>query len=89
MVFIGAVWLVTGLLSALLIGLLCIPFALLLTIFVAAMPLAALIYGVIGAIETSQGKDFRYWLVGDWVRGAFRSRISGSPTNFVKGSHIR
>jgi len=31
--------------------------------------LGALIYGVIGGIQVSQGQDFRYWLVGDWVRG--------------------
>ena len=30
---------------------------------------AALVYGVVGAIQCSQGQDFRYWLVGDWVRG--------------------
>lgn len=69
-ILIGGIWLITGLLSIVVIGLLCIPFALLITILVGAMPLVALIYGVIGAIETSQGKDFRYWLVGDWVRGA-------------------
>jgi len=31
--------------------------------------LVSLVYGVIAAIETSQGKDFRYLWVGDWVRG--------------------
>ena len=41
------------------------PFALL----VSLMPLAALVYGVVGAVQTSQGNDFRYWLIGDWVRG--------------------
>jgi uncharacterized Tic20 family protein len=24
---------------------------------------------IYAGIETNQGKDFRYWLVGDWVRG--------------------
>jgi uncharacterized Tic20 family protein len=65
---IGLIWAITGLLSAVLIGLLCIPFAIIATIALAAMPLAALIYGIIGAIQVSQGQDFRYWLVGDWVR---------------------
>nr|HID12339.1 DUF4870 domain-containing protein [Anaerolineae bacterium] len=23
----------------------------------------------LGGIQCSQGQDFRYWLVGDWVRG--------------------
>ncbi len=63
-VVIAAVWIITSLLSAVLIGLLCIPFA---CIF-SAMPLVALIYGIIGAVQTSQGQDFKYWLVGDWVR---------------------
>ena len=66
---IGVIWAITGLLSALIIGLLCIPFALLLTIALLAMPLVSLIYGVIGAIQVSQGQDFQYWLVGEWVRG--------------------
>ncbi len=66
---IGAVWAVTGMLSIILIGLLLIPIAILLTLIFAALPLVAIIYGIIGAIDVSQGKDFKYWLVGDWVRG--------------------
>lgn len=61
----GIVWTITGLLSAILIGLICIPFALMVT----AIPLAGVVYGIIGGIQCSQGQDFRYWLVGDWVRG--------------------
>ncbi len=61
----GITWAITGTLSAILIGLLCIPFALLIT----AIPLAGVVYGVIGGIQCSQGQDFRYWLIGDWVRG--------------------
>jgi hypothetical protein len=61
----GVAWAITGVLSAILIGLVCIPFALI----VSAIPITAVVYGVIGGIECSQGRDFRYWLVGDWVRG--------------------
>lgn len=61
---VGATWAITGVLSAVLIGLLCIPVALLITL----LPLAALVYGVIGGLQCNQGRDFRYWLVGDWVR---------------------
>ena len=61
----GIVWMVTGTLSAILIGLLCIPFALV----ISAIPLAGIVYGIVGGIQCSQGQDFRYWLVGDWVRG--------------------
>ena len=65
---IGLIWGITGALSAILIGILCVPFALLFTIVLALMPLVALVYGVYGGLETNQGKDFRYWLIGDWVR---------------------
>jgi uncharacterized Tic20 family protein len=60
----GIAWAITGVLSAVLIGLLCIPVA---CVF-SAMPLVALGYGIYGGIQTSQGQDFKYWLVGDWMR---------------------
>lgn len=60
----GIAWVATSALSAVLIGLLCIPFACVLS----AMPLVALGYGVYAGIEANQGKDFKYWLIGDWVR---------------------
>jgi uncharacterized protein len=61
----GITWAISGVLSAVLIGLLCMPFACIFSL----MPVVALGYGIYGGIETSQGKDFKYWLVGDWVRG--------------------
>jgi len=36
-------------------------------ILLLAVP-ASLIYGVVGAVQVNNGEDFRYWLVGDWVR---------------------
>jgi hypothetical protein len=30
------------------------------------------VVGIIGAIRTSQGQDFKYWWVGDWVRGVLQ-----------------
>ena len=66
---IGIMWAIVGALSAILIGLILIPFAIVFTLIFALLPLGALIYGVIGAIQVSQGQDFKYWLVGDWVRG--------------------
>jgi uncharacterized protein len=71
---IGVIWAITGLLSVVIVGLICIPFSLLLTIAILAMPLISLIYGVIGAIQVSQGQDFSYWLVGDWVRGTLEDK---------------
>jgi len=58
-------WTITGVLSAILIGLACIPIALVISL----VPLGGIVYGVVGGIQCSQGQDFRYWLVGDWVRG--------------------
>ena len=60
----GLTWAASGILSAILIGILCMPFACLFGF----IPLVALIYGVIGAVQTYQGQDFKYWLIGDWVR---------------------
>jgi uncharacterized Tic20 family protein len=63
-ILVTVVWFLTGILSAILIGLLCIPVALLISL----IPVAALIYGVIGALQCNQGVDFKYWLIGDWVK---------------------
>ena len=61
---VAAFWTITGITSAFLIGLLCIPIALLLSL----IPVVPLVWGVYGGIQCNQGKDFKYWLVGDWVR---------------------
>ncbi len=53
--------------SAILIGILLIPFAVLLTLIFLLMPILALVYGVVGGVQCSSGEDFRYWLVGDWA----------------------
>lgn len=57
-------WVISIPLVVVIVGLCLIPFAILASL----IPLAALVYGVIGGIQVSQGQDFRYWLVGDWVR---------------------
>lgn len=64
-VLVGAAWAVSSALSVVLIGLLCMPIACLISF----IPFGALIYGVVGGIQCSQGQDFKYWLIGDWVRG--------------------
>lgn len=61
----GIAWAISGVLAVVLVGCCLMPFALV----VSLMPVAALIYGVVGAVQCSQGNDFRYWLIGDWVRG--------------------
>lgn len=65
---ITTAWLVTIPLLFILVGLLLLPF----TIIISMLPTASLIYGVIAAIETSSGKDFKYWLIGDWMRDIYQ-----------------
>ncbi len=62
---IGLAWAITGALSIILVGLVLIPLACLLSL----IPLAALVYGIVAAVQTNSGQDFKYWLIGDWVRG--------------------
>lgn len=68
-VLIGLMWAIVGGLSMILVGIILIPFALLLTPVFLLLPVGALVYGVVGAVQVNQGQDFKYWLVGDWVRG--------------------
>jgi uncharacterized Tic20 family protein len=65
---VGAAWAITGALSAILIGLCLIPFALIITLF---LPVGTIVYSIIAAVKTNQGADFRYWLIGDWVRSTY------------------
>lgn len=66
---VGVAWAITGVLSSVIIGLLCMPLACVLSF----LPVAALGYGIYGGVEASQGRDFKYWLIGDWVRGTYTS----------------
>jgi uncharacterized Tic20 family protein len=68
-VLIGLMWAIVGVLSAILVGIVLIPAAACLTPLLVLLPVGALVYGIIGAVQVSQGQDFKYWLVGDWVRG--------------------
>lgn len=66
-ILVAVGWVVSGLLAAVLVGCLLMPFALLLTIAVGLVPIAGLVYGLVGAYEVYYGHDFRYWLVGEWL----------------------
>jgi uncharacterized protein len=71
---IGAMWATVGALSAVLIGIVLIPFAILMTLILVLLPAGAVIYGIIAAIQVNQNQDFKYWLVGDWVRSTLTGR---------------
>ncbi|HET89604.1 MAG TPA: DUF4870 domain-containing protein [Chloroflexi bacterium] len=68
---VTAAWTVSGLLSAVLIGFLLMPLALLLTLFMVmvlvGVPLVWLGYGLYAAYLVYQGRDFRYGVIGEWV----------------------
>ena len=59
----GLAWTFVGILSAVVIGVCLIPFAVLISL----IPLGAIIYGIIAGVKCNEGEDFRYWLVGDWT----------------------
>lgn len=76
LIFQAITWLGAGLVSSLLIsvgtllGFLIVPLLCLVPGFLILLLIpASLIYGVIGAVKVNNGEDFRYWQVGDWVRG--------------------
>ena len=64
---IGLMWTVVGALCTVLVGFFLIPFALVATVVLAAFPVIAVIYGIMGGVQCNNGEDFRYWLVGDWA----------------------
>lgn len=66
-VLIGLMWTIVGALSAVIVGVFLIPFALIATIVLALFPVIAVIYGIVGGIQCNNGEDFRYWLIGDWA----------------------
>jgi len=59
----AVVWVISAVLAIIIVGCCLVPFAILLTM----VPVLAMVYGVVGAVQTGHGDDFRYWLVGDWV----------------------
>ncbi len=64
---IAVVWIITAVLMAVLVGFCLVPFAALLSL----LPMATVAYACVAAYECSQGRDFSYWLIGDWVRGTY------------------
>jgi uncharacterized protein len=64
-------WLITGLLSAILIGLILIPVALLLTLAIVlvwlVLPFVAGGLSIVAAVETGNGRNYRYPYLGEWV----------------------
>jgi uncharacterized protein len=62
---VGLAWVITSTLTLAVVGICLWPLACLISF----IPIASLVYGIIGAVKTNSGEDFKYWLIGDWVRG--------------------
>ncbi len=66
---VALAWTVSGVLAAVLVGFLLMPFALALTLVMVVIlvgaPLAWIGYGLYAAYLTYQGQNFRYWLIGE------------------------
>lgn len=60
-------WAITLALTLVIVGLCISPVALILTL----VPIGALVYGIVAAIDTYKHRDFKYWLIGDWVRDTY------------------
>lgn len=76
-VWVAMAWNISGWLSAVLVGLLLMPFALLLTLLMALVlvgaPLAWLVYGLYAAYQVYQGRNFHYWLIGERLEGEVKA----------------
>jgi uncharacterized Tic20 family protein len=66
---VSAAWAISKLLMPVLVGFLLMPLALMLTLLMVVVlvgaPFALLGYGLYAAYQVYQGRDFRYWLVGE------------------------
>jgi hypothetical protein len=63
----GIAWALSAILTVVLVGLCGFPIALLLSL----VPIVALIYAIVAAVDTYHHRDFKYWMVGDWVRDTY------------------
>lgn len=68
---VTVVWTITGLLSAVAVGFLFLPLAVLVTVLMVLVllsaPLAWVACGLYAAYRVYQGEGVRYWLLGEWV----------------------
>lgn len=64
----AAAFAVSGVLTVVLVGICLFPLAFLLLLVTLVVPLGAVAYGLYGALETYQGRNFRYAWISDVVR---------------------
>ena len=70
---VAAAWELGGLvsegLSGIVLRLLALPFSMVVAGGLFGVTLSWLAYGLYAAFQVYQGRNFRYWLIGDWVAG--------------------
>ena len=64
-VLVAMAWTISGWLTAILVGFLLMPLALLLTLLLVCALVAWLGYGLYAAYQVYQGCNFHYWLIGE------------------------
>lgn len=64
---VGTAWAVSGSLVEILVGFALIPFAVSLTLLLAGAAVAWVVYGLYAAYQVYQGRDLRYWLIGEYL----------------------
>lgn len=73
---VTTVWVISGLLSVVVIGLLLMPLALIATVLMVilllGLPLVWVGYGLYAAYRVYEGYNFRYWLLGEWMEREVR-----------------
>jgi uncharacterized Tic20 family protein len=69
---VAAAWTISSSLAAVLIGLVLMPFALSLTLLLIGAAVAWVVYGLYAAYQVYQGRDFRYWLIGECLEREVR-----------------
>jgi hypothetical protein len=63
----GLIFAISLALTLVLVGLCGFP----LVILLGLIPVGALVYGVVAAVDCFNHRDFKYWLVGDWIRNIY------------------
>ena len=64
---VGVAWTVSGTLAEILVGLALMPFAASLTLLLVGAAIAWVVYGLYAAYQVYQGRDLRYWLIGEYL----------------------
>jgi uncharacterized protein len=86
-VLVGATWAVTGVLILFFgLGLLLVPFAILVSVLVALVVPIMAIYSIYGGVQCLSGREFRYWLAGDLAEKILMGGKRDAATQTMEGA---